>query len=159
MFRNEAQALIDRLMAVYEKDLGLEAMAEYVRQFLPLHHGRAQQTVERIIQDNKYFPKIAEFLATYRKLTQEAAARSQPEGGLCDTPQGKWLMYRQHKIGFLTKEQYWTYVYDEHFRAIQDDEWRQEWKAHLATHRPPEEEEGEHEHSAGDVPKLDLRRV
>jgi carbonic anhydrase len=131
MLRQEAEALMQRLVNTYEKDLKPETWVEYVKQFIPLHHGRAQIAIERVIQDSRFWPRIADVLTKYRQVCQEVK-RDNSGVNLFDTPYGKWLMYRQHRISYLTREQYWRFVYDEDFRANQDEVWERDWKVHLS---------------------------
>jgi len=129
MTQNEAEGLIHRLEASFDKRLQPDTYSEYVCALLPYTRITCETAIIELIHSTKFFPKIAELLEAIRLKQAPPTTNNGPD--VWKTSRGRYLVWRQQQIDNMSREEYAMMCSDESYRAVLERNWHTIWDSQV----------------------------
>ncbi len=126
MRREQAEILLNKLLVAFNWKLPADTHEMYLDRLMTLPFASGTKRVDQLIDNNRFFPKIAELLQP----SDEEYIFSNTAGKTrwAETAEARYAVYRQDRLVELDEPTYREYVRDPEIRARLESEWRWAWE-------------------------------
>lgn len=133
MRREQAEILLNKLIAAFNSELPADTREMYLDRLMRLPFASGAKRVDRLIDKNRFFPKIAELMqpSDEEYIVPNTAGKTR----WAETPEARYAAYRQDRLVELDEPTYGEYLRDPEIRARLESEWRWAWEQQQM-HRP-----------------------
>lgn len=126
MRREQAELLLNKLIAAFNSELPADTREMYLDRLMTLPFASGTKRVDRLIDNNRFFPKIAELMqpSDEEYIVPNTAGKTR----WAETPEARYAVYRQDRLVELDEPTYREYLRDPEIRARLESEWRWAWE-------------------------------
>lgn len=126
MRREQAEILLNKLIAAFNSELPADTREMYLDRLMTLPFASGTKRVDRLIDKNRFFPKIAELMqpSDEEYIVPNTAGKTR----WAETPEARYAVYRQDRLVELDEPTYREYLRDPEIRARLESEWRWAWE-------------------------------